>query len=714
MKKTLNLLMLLWLVALTACSADEPKTISATEDYNREFVREFGVPAAGHDFSMATTAGLKVSTLKGDHITVTAEIDGEEYLFADCYVPVGTTAIPVTIPRTVSQLKLATTRGERTVATNALVNLDEITTETSRLAAPQNADGNPYIAFKVSDLLKNFFEKNKSAYHYDYPTSRVWYNFMFERAQTGYLFPIYWRKDKDGYSDYKVQFSVSEYGKNISVKSADIIFDETTDPNRMFPGLRYSPVYDSVDDIPAMNLNSNFFCNNNSQQEAFPKDFDKLIISRGIRIEDYYDPTLTLSKNPWYIEVKYGFNEAGEYSMTSESPYRNVAFWNGNYYDMPLKYLPFANYGALEFSATPKEDVYIYDEMNEQCRQSGKFTKLVNRAFIIGFNTAPTSTAFADDRDYGDVVFLWVGDDYKSSATSTTTTRGYSWTIAAEDLGATDDWDFNDAVFKFTDQIKDLNTENYCSNYRLVECGPRDAQPVRVITVKPHAAGGTMPLYITYTGKVGKDIPKIPSGKSTSISKDESADIMYSDANNALKNLMTDDYFQEGTYIVGKEIHSWLGSDSYTTMINTGEKNQNIGAEGISFAIPVDTDLGLEAKIYDKDSQQYTTGSLLGSTKNKTLCGFAVLVDRNNTIGINELSMHRADNIIMGEGTYVIGKPDHENGEVAPQMILVAEFNWQWPRERVKISDAYPDFAAWLADPSVVWTSNKVNENVTY
>lgn len=694
--------MLLWVISLAACSADEPQIISPTEAYNRGFVKEFCVPAAGHDFSMATTAGLKVTSLSGDHITVTAEIDGTEYLFADCHVPAGTTAIPVTIPRSITELKISTGHGERMASTNALVNLDEIKTVTKRLSAPQSADGNPYIAFRMSDVMESFFKMDKKTINYQ----PINYNYFLKRSAKGYIFPVYWKRDKYGNNDYKVQFSSSILGQNIDVESIEIVFSDKESTVTPFPELKYSPWCSSFDELNIDNLFTNPYFYGGSSGEAYLQHIEghNVIVSRGIRIEDYFSQFENQYGNKkWYLEINYGFDGAGNCAASSENPYRNVEFWKGNYYDVPLKHLNIAHHGAFRFGSAKKE-FYIYDETIEGCKESGKFVEFINpgRTYLIGFNSAPSQPGYAGDlRDYCDVVFLWIATETWSGATSYTNSKSYSWTIAAEDLGATDDWDFNDAVFTFSDQIKDLNTENTNADFRQSEeWGPRDAEPVRVITVTPKAAGGIMPIYITYTGKAGK-LPVIPDGTG------DTADMMYSEANQAIKDYMSSLKYSEGTHIVGKELHSWLGADSYKTMVNTGEKYQNLKAEPVQFVVPVDANLDLEQ------------GSYIASAKNKTISGFAVLVDRGNTLNVDAMNEHEQgmrlmENLELGSGTYLIGRPDYSGGEIAPQMILVSGGGWRWPQERVKISDAYPDFPGWLADPTLSWTKNYIKEKVTY
>ena len=78
----------------------------------------------------------------------------------------------------------------------------------------------------------------------------------------------------------------------------------------------------------------------------------------------------------------------------------------------------------------------------------------------------------------------------------------YPWTLAAEDLGSTDDWDFNDLVVNIYDLTTDLtrpytNKRGYFPSPNLLG---------RRITVLPQAAGGTYPIYLMYEGDVSEDV----------------------------------------------------------------------------------------------------------------------------------------------------------------------------------------------------------------
>lgn len=123
--------------------------------------------------------------------------------------------------------------------------------------------------------------------------------------------------------------------KNENVISKDINFDNSATATNPFPALKYSPSCNTVDDLSHETI---FLGGTEDCDEAYNlnESSDKMIVSRGIRLADYleYDKPKQIYK--WFLEVKYNFKGENDYSLTSESPYRNIAFWNGAYYDMPL------------------------------------------------------------------------------------------------------------------------------------------------------------------------------------------------------------------------------------------------------------------------------------------------------------------------------------------------------------------------------------------
>lgn len=118
----------------------------------------------------------------------------------------------------------------------------------------------------------------------------------------------------------------------------------------------------------------------------------------------------------------------------------------------------------------------------------------------------------------------------------------YEWLIAAEDLGGTYDWDFNDAVFAVT---ATHITDGEDNNKKTTE-----------ITVEPLASGGTLPIYVMFNGEIieVKNNPDAEVGEGIA------------------------------HYQIGGELHTWLNG-YYRNPINvTDDKQTNTGAP-ITFVV---------------------------------------------------------------------------------------------------------------------------------
>ena len=173
------------------------------------------------------------------------------------------------------------------------------------------------------------------------------------------------------------------------------------------------------------------------------------------------------------------------------------------------------------------------------------------------------------------------------------------WTLACEDLGDTDDYDFNDIVFTI-EHVSGSTTA----------------------TVTPWAAGGIYESYIMYNGET-----------------------------------------------VNGETHKWIESSATTDengeyeMLNTTSK----GTPGSSVTVTVPSDFSMS----------------------DDMGGFSIMVNGENTVTITAPSSGSA-----------------------PQMLLI-NGEWAWPKERVTIQAAYPDFANWnVDDSSTDWVNSKVSGNV--
>ncbi len=216
------------------------------------------------------------------------------------------------------------------------------------------------------------------------------------------------------------------------------------------------------------------------------------------------------------------------------------------------------------------------------------------------------------DHDMNDMMFF-VDGDFKETQdipqiNPDNPTR-QSWIIAAEDIGQTRDFDFNDVVFG----VSHVAGENHA-------------------TVTALAAGGTLPVYIH------SSFPQIEDG------------IVRPTDNHQL--------IPQGS--ADGKIHSWFGAGTTDKVINVHEWT----GPGATVTVQVPEDFSL-AGANDP-----------GHPSDSNMGGFWI-------------SVMTSDGATTTIGPPVIG-PGHD----APQMFLVPS-SWHWPREGTIITRVYDGFIKW-------------------
>lgn len=209
------------------------------------------------------------------------------------------------------------------------------------------------------------------------------------------------------------------------------------------------------------------------------------------------------------------------------------------------------------------------------------------------------------DHDSNDMMFFVNGkiDDDEIVEVGGEKPEPQSWILAVEDLGVTDDFDFNDLVVKIS---------------HIAGSGELEIEPL--------AAGGTVPLQLFYA--------------------DDNLD-----------------------YILGYyHINEWFGESDYSVMVNTS--GINLAAKSIKIDVPKDFTMSSEPLVVGEDMR---------------MGGFHV---RANHDGSGTQWTH---------GVLDIAAPAPGN---VPQIICVPG-NWEWPKERKNIRDAYPRIVNWVADRNV-------------
>ena len=217
-----------------------------------------------------------------------------------------------------------------------------------------------------------------------------------------------------------------------------------------------------------------------------------------------------------------------------------------------------------------------------------------------------------------------------------------SWIVAAEDLGRGDaigDWDFNDVVV------------------RISACKTEEGTKLKV---QPLASGGTIPVYLMYTGEILDDA----------------------------------DHTETGTYLLGGgELHSWLKPGApFDKPLNIGASvGEDSFGEAIEFMVP--------------GTFTMTAHKMGGDWAIDNMGGFWFVADRDNKwnpSGLSPLYHYFDSPDALPHGMTKIIPPTPGNDVAAPQMICVDD-DWCWPVEGCPIDAAYSGFlniegAGWYRD----------------
>lgn len=85
-------------VILTGCSA-EPILPSKSEEYSREFIKNFGVFDRTHDWNHATRTTVDITTTRPTDVKIIADYDGKRYIFGSYTNVDGQKTLDVDIPQ---------------------------------------------------------------------------------------------------------------------------------------------------------------------------------------------------------------------------------------------------------------------------------------------------------------------------------------------------------------------------------------------------------------------------------------------------------------------------------------------------------------------------------------------------------------------------------------------------------------------------------------
>ncbi len=693
-----GLLLLSAVILPSSCSVDELPT-PKDELYARQFVKDFGIPAAGHDWNTAKQNSITVITSSPTNVKILADVNGKRYLFADYRNVNGKQEIPVTVPKTVNEVIISANGSQITSTLGSTVDLtggksSRLINEGTNgvLTFGPTAEKHIFPATYIGDAMALMPEDGTNIHNEGVIAD---FSFISEAGKQITIYPVFW----DTRSSHVLGiYWLNDDGSFPWCKNADELNDA---------GVTAELSYANMQDIyytrsGELNYCKNYYTEKDESKHVWTRTYGKSSYPGGFATDDkgnQYRPgafrargiTFKFNKSGinfgFYIKVKDKDPGTESFTVTNEwgqqqtvTPYQTL--------DVPTDGGPCTDYDHIIFSHTRRNKNYgrvikidgKYYPSSPQNNPNddkvidwGKSTKtyvfsnpwsdetdLLKYAgaayFKIKNRDGKTRTFFAFEdwrikpADFNDLIFLVDGDvnavDDEGNpldGSKPTPAEPFEWIIAAEDLGGTFDWDFNDMVAKVSCVAKN-DPDNTDVKYTEV-------------TVTPLAAGGTLPIYLMYTGKI------------------------YDTATNTATDAKD--------YVINTEFHNWLGGSSLSP-INVGETASATG-KSVTFYAP----------------EGYTMASAANNkydAATNNMGGFSVLVGKpGETLTITgDGDMHELPTLPEGSDHKVEApKPDDANATV-PQIICV-ESNWLWPRETIDIRTAYAGFSDWITTPSTEW-----------
>lgn len=706
------------------------------EDFTRSFVQTFG-PFRAESWSEAVSTGITVRTGGVNSLRIVADIEGTRYMFADLGHLEGEVAIPINIPRYVKEVILVVD-DEREIKAKpgATVSLDKGTSRSimnstygsidwksfGTLTKPNFApnmepgtDSTLYrkVKFTGQQLNKILWANNKfltgKKENFDPSIDKRFYGSKYQVKTANKcavtVYPLYWQPNRYGESDYLVGIY---FFKGSGTTAATIEMHD---------------LFMVKDRMTVCDANGQ---NENPVNAASPFTQGSLTESDNIASTGY---TVTFDNGSSYIffgfyvksglkgSSREGFGIECEHISFQDYRYNSHEWRSDNAWAVNMEYFDYSYSGCASASGAV---ITSTDLTHLDTTESGGidtkfnydasiYTRHSTSYNILGF-TAPPTGYDTDLPDFSDCVLMI--DAFGDGGRREMASRGegvslFPWYLAAEDLGGSEDWDFNDLIVTIYDVTTDL-TKKYCSSNGYY---PVPSVFGRRIVVEPVATGATLPVYLMYEGAVCKDVDL----KHTIV-----------DLKHSLDN------FQTGTYVIGTEIHKWLGGgDDYSQFINVQGDYTDASPRGraVSFCVPV-------VKDADGNAVSFNPAQLLQQVgeNNQTMRGFWVLVDKDNTYKstlqnpdfdvtpiapvmserTNGIAFHNSETELafnffgvgkLGEGLYRVDAPINDKECFAPQM-LMCHFDWEWCKERESIEKVYTSFTDWVAGKRTTWHSN--------
>lgn len=526
-------------LAVASCTTDEI-TVPKSELYTREFIKQFGVFDPNHDWNHSQRVNVTVTTSTPTDIKIYASVNGTRYLFGTFLGVNGSRDLGVDIPKGVTSLTLRANGNDYAITPGASISLGskdrsiyEQEAAPGKLAvrrAKSQYDIVKYGSYvaKYGDMLPEG-EGNLNREH-------VSLNFRFRQSTSRaiVIYPVMWNTnnrntlgiyytDENGVYHEQDLYTIKDgdFLRRRSYGDLDVLRAETSEG---FIGA-YSWLTTIFTDLEL-----------DTGKTSFTAEEKKKIVDKMVEIGwRAYDDDLSLNPQPPTIylpgdtyedetipsnkvrvdgkkwtetSMKDIGNTLPEDAQDEHTVYETsgivVEIPAGTVYGMYIRRAD-GEQRYSESSKNPKTINYIYDYSSGKpekvmldyyynCPYAATFTRedledggtpdQVNQFRRLCFEDWLASEN--SDHDMNDMVFYIGGiqeEEVEEGEDPWEPEKPYEWVVAAEDLGNTDDFDFNDVVFGV-------------GNFTLAEDGESATVDVRAL-----AAGGTLPVYLYHNNK---------------------------------------------------------------------------------------------------------------------------------------------------------------------------------------------------------------------
>lgn len=698
---------------LTGCSSDDIPGPDAKELYTREFVKKFGPHSLQSDsWNLIRQASVTVSAVNPTDVKVYYETSGRRYLCADYRNVTGLETITVDVPADVNNLIVRSGGETYTAPFGARIDLGasreiwegEVPTLMGNVEVSR-ADQETFSVDVIKDFIQKALPEEELNLNRKIDGKKILSNFTFVGTGEPFnIYPLYWNTS----SAHALGIYWLKDNKEFASQEGDRLFmhdifytrtrelsvseDYVASGYDEFEYVGYcydfqSPVGGPCNNPSHYGLPIIAYHEGDPKPDAIAGEYEGQRYHAGW-VKQYIegnegewksaDPTTNTPYNIGDVKgirtdgisvtvpkgLRFGFYlRVGEYGGISSDLDKDVT--HHIVFSQAARNMTYGHPDHPEahdiFNCQDQQRIYNHkwSDVNGQDEIDPK-----NENVFASYLTLPvdgknvTYFAFEDwnmqGPDLNDLVFIMdtdgVDNDGESNVTvidededpedPTVEEEWSSWLLAAEDLGNGDamgDWDFNDMVVKIsTCVVKDGEADPYTS-----------------VTVTPLASGGTIPVYLMYTGEL-----QVAGGNK-----------------------------EEGTYwIGGREFHSWLRPGaSFTSPLNVGRgstvSESHYCKNPASITIPGEFTLTSHTTINGMP--------ITADTK-----GFWFVADKENTMrwNANDKDYTKIDASTLPHDITKIVAPDVDRKEIAaPQMICV-DNDWCWPHEGNPIDEAYTLF----------------------